>query len=63
MNEKLRAEYWLKCWIAVANSSNSTQTVSCTSWADAMLKEYDKRFPQIEPNKNLKEESSPISAN
>lgn len=44
MNESLRAEYWLKCWVAVANSNNCTSSSVCTSFADVMLKDYDKRF-------------------
>lgn len=41
-----REQVWLAAWLAVARASNSTKDEAATSWADACLREFDKRFPQ-----------------
>lgn len=60
MKKELKAEYWLKCWIAVANSSNSTAASIASTWADKMISDFDKRFPEILyiPKVDIKEEVS-----
>lgn len=49
MKENVRAEYWLKCWIQVANSETCRTTSVATDWADRMLSEFDRRFPEFKP--------------
>lgn len=37
-------EIWLRAWIAVAQSSNSTAPATATSWADDCLAKFRARF-------------------
>ena len=48
MKEELKAEYWLKCWIDVANSASCTNIDIPTVYADRMLKDFDERF-KVDP--------------
>jgi hypothetical protein len=41
-----REHVWLTAWIAVAASSNITKADVAAFWADACLREFDKRFGQ-----------------
>lgn len=39
-----RMEIWLEAWIGTAQASNCVKISTPTEYADACLKEFDKRF-------------------
>ena len=42
----VRAEVWLRAWLAVAVSNNCSSKSIPIIWADSCLEEFDKKFPQ-----------------
>ena len=43
-----RQEVWLRAWCAVAGAWNCQSADAATRWADAALKEYERRFAKSE---------------
>lgn len=41
-----RKELWIKAWCATANANDCKHTSTATMYADAALKEFDKRFKE-----------------
>ena len=58
--ENVRAELWVRTWNAVASSSNSVEAKTATNWADSMLKDFDKRFPEFKKPDHLKESAQKL---
>lgn len=59
MNEPVKGEYWLKCWIAVASSDNCVASSTCTKYADVMIEQYEKRF-KTDPESHKKDSKESI---
>lgn len=47
-HENIRKEAWLRAWTSVASASDCKSKETPGTWADHMLKEFDKRFPFVE---------------
>jgi hypothetical protein len=39
-----REEVWLRAWVAVANTDDMRTAAGATTWADACLEDFEKRF-------------------
>lgn len=50
-NNQVRAEFWVKAWVETSNSTSCTSSNTATVYADRMLEEFDKRFPEFKEDK------------
>jgi len=45
-HEEVRRQLWCNAWLSLSNAVNCLRPESATNWADAALKDFDKRFPK-----------------
>jgi hypothetical protein len=50
-HEETRKHLWCNAWVSTANANDCKSTDVATRWADAALRDFDKRFP--EPTENV----------
>lgn len=53
MASKTRCEIWAEAWNSVAGSDNCTKKDTPSIWANKMLEEFDKKFPEVKQDEQL----------
>jgi len=51
----LRAELWIKTWVAYTQADNSTKPETGFVWADKAVREFDQRFKETLDTEEKKE--------